>query len=600
MAHRVVSDADAPPLDPGDLTLDALLHPLGKDAFLESHFRRRAVVVTGGGAARAAALFPRRRPATSRPGAASSSERLMLWASLVDALLGETSLGLPPRRGAGQLAGHGEVEMFCARKSHVTGWHYDFQENFTVQLRGSKRWRVARSTESHPLRAHSLHFADASVAEDQRKAAGLCHGRDRGAAPSSKKRRRDADDVDEFVLEAGDVLYFPAGLYHEVESLDDDNVSLNVSLVAPSWAEVVTSSLRHCLSSREAFRARATSGPGAADDLRRLLGELKQIVGQLDVDKFTGAILPRACKRNPVIRSDGVRTPYDDSDGDDDSDDDGEFVIDVVNDPEPGGMRPCKLDVNPLAAAMQRDRGRRPSWVIINGNYGGSELLEPACAAPAWPQPYRKFEAALRAAAIHTVADAQNWEQRVKSELEASKQWYKDWGSLYAPSQPTNYQDRIEKLQAKADEIPGVRLQTNNSIYGTAATAGVKKPDLTRALARSSAVARPDDGAADGDVARRRAAAEVAARVGAEHAADAPARRRATDAVAADDAPPTRATAEDRVAEPSDRAAHVGARVAAGDGAGDRRGVGARDGAGPHDAANSTSTSASATVPPSQ
>ncbi|KAH8045969.1 hypothetical protein JL722_13921 [Aureococcus anophagefferens] len=308
MAHRVVSDADAPPLDPGNLTLDALLHPLGKDAFLRPlpppRRRRR-------GRRRGA----RRRSSQAAAGdveavaAASSSERLMLWvrgrrgavgrgrrwglpasrsttaltsvvaedarsaaalhgaghalycrgppgleASLVDALLGETSLGLPPRRGAGQLAGHGEVEMFCARKSHVTGWHYDFQENFT----------------------------------DQRKAAGLCHGRDRGAAPSSKKRKRDADDVDEFVLEAGDVLYFPAGLYHEVESLDDDNVSLNVSLVAPSWAEVITSSLRHCLSSREAFRARATSGPGAADDLRRLLGELKQIVGQLDVDKFTG------------------------------------------------------------------------------------------------------------------------------------------------------------------------------------------------------------------------------------------------------------------------------------------------------------------------
>ena len=461
MAHRVVSDADAPPLDPGNVTLDALLHPLGKDAFLESHFRRRAVVVAGGGAARAAALFPEAAAGdVEAVAAASSSERLMLWvraggaapsgearrwglpaprsttaltsvvaedarsaaalhgaghalycrappdleAALVDALLGETSLGLPPRRGAGQLAGHGEVEIFCARKNHVTGWHYDFQENFTVQLRGSKRWRVARSTEAHPLRAHSLHFADASVAEDQRKAAGLCHGRDRGAAPSSKKRKRDADDVDEFVLEAGDVLYFPAGLYHEVESLDDDNVSLNVSLVAPSWAEVVTSSLRHCLSSREAFRARATSGPGAADDLRRLLGELKQIVGQLDVDKFTGAILPRACKRNPVIRSDGVRTPYDDDYGDDDSDDDGEFVIDVVNDPEPGGMRPCKLDVNPLyAATMQHEieDAAEPSWVIINGNYGGSELLEPAVRARLLlgPNLYRKFEAALRAPA---------------------------------------------------------------------------------------------------------------------------------------------------------------------------------------------------------
>ncbi|KAH8064404.1 hypothetical protein JL722_1273 [Aureococcus anophagefferens] len=377
MAHRVVSDADAPPLDPGNLTLDALLHPLGKDAFLETHFRRRAVVVAGGGAARAAALFPEAAAGdVEAVAAASSSERLMLW--------------------------------------------------------------------------------------DQRKAAGLCHGRDRGAAPSSKKR--DADGVDEFVLEAGDVLYFPAGLYHEVESLDDDNVSLNVSLVAPSWAEVITSSLRHCLSSREAFRARATSGPGAADDLRRLLGELKQIVGQLDVD----------------------------NDGDDDSDDDGEFVIDVVNDPAPGGMRPCKLDVNPLyAATMQHEieDAAGPSWVIINGNYGGSELLEPAVRARLLlgPNLDRKFEAALRAPAGNPetwcVADAQNWEQRVKSELEASKQWYKDWGrSTRRASRRTTR--TASKLQAKADEIPGVRLQTNNSIYGTGkpfkefVTVKEKKPDL--------------------------------------------------------------------------------------------------------------------------
>ena len=82
------------------------------------------------------------------------------------------------------------------------------------------------------------------------------------------------------------------------------------------------------------------------------------------------------------------------------------------------------------------------------------------------------------------VADAQNWEQRVKSELEASKQWYKDWGSLYAPTQPTNYEERIEKLQAKADQIPGVRLQTNNSTYGQGKpfkefqTVKEKKPDL--------------------------------------------------------------------------------------------------------------------------
>ena len=59
--------------------------------------------------------------------------------------------------------------MFCARSGHVTGWHYDFQENFTFQLRGTKRWRLKASTDRHPLRAHSLHFKDASVLEDQHK-----------------------------------------------------------------------------------------------------------------------------------------------------------------------------------------------------------------------------------------------------------------------------------------------------------------------------------------------------------------------------------------------------------------------------------------------
>eukprot|EP00913_Durusdinium_trenchii_P020653 g19394.t1 len=35
----------------------------------------------------------------------------------------------------------GEIETFVAQRGHVTGWHTDFQHNFTFQLRGSKRWR---------------------------------------------------------------------------------------------------------------------------------------------------------------------------------------------------------------------------------------------------------------------------------------------------------------------------------------------------------------------------------------------------------------------------------------------------------------------------
>ena len=60
-------------------------------------------------------------------------------------------------------------------------------------------------------------------------------------------------------LDAGDVLYFPAGVFHEVESLDDDNISLNISLMAPTTAEVICSALRHRLLRTDAGRARVTS-----------------------------------------------------------------------------------------------------------------------------------------------------------------------------------------------------------------------------------------------------------------------------------------------------------------------------------------------------
>jgi hypothetical protein len=37
--------------------------------------------------------------------------------------------------GAGGLQAKGEIEVFITRAGHLTGWHTDYQENFTVQLR---------------------------------------------------------------------------------------------------------------------------------------------------------------------------------------------------------------------------------------------------------------------------------------------------------------------------------------------------------------------------------------------------------------------------------------------------------------------------------
>jgi hypothetical protein len=98
----------------------------------------------------------------------------------------------------------GEIETFLSRDGHVTPFHFDFMDNFTLQLRGSKRWvgsalalvclicatlrseisrsirncifieqRFKQNDVSHPLRGGTPHFAAGGVAEQQLKAARL-------------------------------------------------------------------------------------------------------------------------------------------------------------------------------------------------------------------------------------------------------------------------------------------------------------------------------------------------------------------------------------------------------------------------------------------
>jgi hypothetical protein len=36
----------------------------------------------------------------------------------------------------------GEIEVFVSRADNYTDFHTDFQENFTMQLKGRKQWRL--------------------------------------------------------------------------------------------------------------------------------------------------------------------------------------------------------------------------------------------------------------------------------------------------------------------------------------------------------------------------------------------------------------------------------------------------------------------------
>jgi len=55
-------------------------------------------------------------------------------------------------------------------------------------------------------------------------------------------------------LSAGDSFYFPAGMWHRVEC-EQDSISINISLVGNTWADVIADSVRQLLWQQEATRA---------------------------------------------------------------------------------------------------------------------------------------------------------------------------------------------------------------------------------------------------------------------------------------------------------------------------------------------------------
>jgi hypothetical protein len=177
----------------------------------------------------------------------------------------------------------GEIETFFTKRGHTTDFHSDFQENMTIQLSGRKKWIFQSSGSIHPIRGCTPHFNASAqgvdVAEMQVKTHRLCDphfaadhykrtaetatavhesATQREALSSvgkenGKKSKHginpkvDADLAEyEVILSAGDVLYHPAGIWHRVECLED-SISINISLIGTSYADIVCSGLQQLL-----------------------------------------------------------------------------------------------------------------------------------------------------------------------------------------------------------------------------------------------------------------------------------------------------------------------------------------------------------------
>ena len=249
----------APPINPDEDLLASFVYPQTPQQFLARHYCSSAVAWRGGGSARLRHILDDflHAGSTSALVRETASEAVHCWLKReASALPGEASSerldSLKLEDGAQALTAHaagaslymrapqemhdvfvpaltdclgmawggyydperaqptGEIEVFVSRPGHTTDWHTDFQQNFTVQLRGRKRWCFRRSRVPAAPRAITPHFVvGTDVVEQQVKLQRL---RDPDFAFGGPPSAAAAPEVS-VVLEPGDLLYFPAGMW---------------------------------------------------------------------------------------------------------------------------------------------------------------------------------------------------------------------------------------------------------------------------------------------------------------------------------------------------------------------------------------------------
>ena len=168
-------------------------------------------------------------------------------------------------------------------------------------MSGKKKWTLKQGTVKHPLRGTTPHYKSSEdVIENQIKAARLSNP-DFQFGKQNLESNAFGDEV-EIIMNAGDVLYFPAGMWHKVETLEY-GVSINVSLMGSSYASLVCKTLEHVLLQKEEWREVICSKEDGGNDvlkkLKTLLNDLPSIVETFGLHGGAMGILPPVLRRPP-------------------------------------------------------------------------------------------------------------------------------------------------------------------------------------------------------------------------------------------------------------------------------------------------------------
>lgn len=124
-----------------------------------------------------------------------------------------------------------KVSVFANRTGGQTMPHVDGNENFTVQLKGKKRWRISCGSEWPGIQERWKNNQNGLVRD-------LCRIK---CPPESW------NEIEPLEMTPGAFLYFPADYWHTVESMED-SLSLNVSIERSyAWADALLPVIRTTL-----------------------------------------------------------------------------------------------------------------------------------------------------------------------------------------------------------------------------------------------------------------------------------------------------------------------------------------------------------------
>jgi 50S ribosomal protein L16 3-hydroxylase len=156
-----------------------------------------------------------------------------------------------------------DIMISYAAKGGSVGPHFDQYDVFLVQASGSRRWQIGQ----------------------------WCDGSTLLLPHDSLKLLADFQVQEEFVLDAGDVLYLPPGLAHWGIADSDDCITWSVGLRSPDlyqaidWLLAESEEERSPLLFTDAGRAPATLSLGQSD-LDTLLAQAQQALAQLPANRL--------------------------------------------------------------------------------------------------------------------------------------------------------------------------------------------------------------------------------------------------------------------------------------------------------------------------